>query len=80
VFAKLDVEQNDGELGSNLKVPKIILHLPGGIRSKLYNSPDFSSKAFKNFVISAGTSTAPVSFYQLSNLNLFLSKIISGWL
>jgi len=65
VCAKLDVVQNDGEIGSELAYPSLVLHFPGGQRSKTYNGNEFKAEAFIRFVTSGGTSTPPDAYERM---------------
>ena len=49
VFAKLDVLQNDGEVGSGITYPTLVLHFPGGDRV-IYKKRCHSDSFFFSFL------------------------------
>lgn len=65
VFGKLNVIENDSEVGLAIQFPTLVLHFPGGERKKIYNGEKFTSDEFIKFVKTAGRSTPPDAYEKM---------------
>jgi len=65
VFAKMDVNLNDGEVGASLEVPTLTLHFASSTRRKSYNGERFTAEQLVKFVKTGGLSTPPDAYEKM---------------